>query len=387
MATTHVYIVDTNTFRYHLEYLFSGTGSKDNFIDFNNNPNSNLFHTTENNLVSMLADSQRVRKGDYVIFYLQQNFKDGVKEGKFYGIFRIAHNLSFLDNNDERQFLRMNLKKSLTFRALIRPFEVYENGVTEWEALDEIKNIQSPNQMLWSLIYRKLKGNRGNTMITIYEADRLFQLIRNKNGANILKSQNFSFDKKSQKILISEKSRIYTGRKLEINILPRLIRKFKENKSFEAHLQAYIVQNIQRGTNLSLDASIIPRGTKLEWMGNEVSCGVGMQRIDILLSLAYNEHSRVLIPIEIKSIRAYPDIIYQMQRYVNWIEQYYLPNRPSGVQPVIISMKIIDKNSMEYRGLIAALKNFNKLNKNHLPIKYIEFEIINNEINFRNIVY
>ena len=34
--TTHVFIVDENTFKYHLEYLFAGTGSKDNKIDFNN---------------------------------------------------------------------------------------------------------------------------------------------------------------------------------------------------------------------------------------------------------------------------------------------------------------------------------------------------------------
>lgn len=36
MATTHVFIVDTNIFKYHLEYLFAGTGAKDYKIDFNN---------------------------------------------------------------------------------------------------------------------------------------------------------------------------------------------------------------------------------------------------------------------------------------------------------------------------------------------------------------
>lgn len=86
----------------------------------------------------------------------------------------------FLDNNDDKQFLKDELKKSLTFRCFIEPCEVYAEGVTEWEALDEIKDIISPNQMLWSLIYRKLKGNRGNTMITMYESDRLINLIRKK---------------------------------------------------------------------------------------------------------------------------------------------------------------------------------------------------------------
>jgi hypothetical protein len=171
MVNTHVFIVDKNTFKYHLEYLFAGTGAKDYVLDFNNSPTSNLNPTRENLLISMIADLNRVRKGDYIIFYLQQSREVG--EGKFYGIFK-AKSEGFLDNNNDDQFLKKELQKSLTFRILLEPYEVYAKGVTEWEALDEIKNIQSPNQMLWSLIYRKLKGNRGNTMITIYETERLF---------------------------------------------------------------------------------------------------------------------------------------------------------------------------------------------------------------------
>ena len=104
-----------------------------------------------------------------------------------------------MDNNDSNQFLKQELIKSLTFRTLLEPYEVYAKGVTEWEALDEIKYIQSPNQMLWSLIYRKLKGNRGNTMITIYESERLFKLLRDKNNRKKLTEQNFTFDVQTQK--------------------------------------------------------------------------------------------------------------------------------------------------------------------------------------------
>jgi len=167
--TTHVFIVDTITFKYHLEYLFAGTGAKESYIDFNGQPNTSLHYAVENNLLGMIADSQRIRKGNYIIFYLQQNFSQNVYEGKFYGIFKAKEDLSFLDNNDKNQFLKEELVKSLTFRTFLEPYEVYSKGVTEWGALDEIRYIQSPNQMLWSLIYRKLKGNRGNTMITIYE--------------------------------------------------------------------------------------------------------------------------------------------------------------------------------------------------------------------------
>ena len=75
MATAHVFIVDTNTFKYHLEYMFAGTGAGNSVIDFNNVPITNLHTQTENNLVGMIADLNRIKVGDNIIFYLQQNWK------------------------------------------------------------------------------------------------------------------------------------------------------------------------------------------------------------------------------------------------------------------------------------------------------------------------
>ena len=174
MSNTHVFIVDKETFPVHLEYMFVGTGSSDKEIDFNDQPDSNLHHTTEISLCSMMADMSRVRIGDYVIFYLLQNIKKGIKDGKFYGVFKVQDNPKVCNGN----YLQNNLNKKLIFRIKIEPHEVYAEGVTEWYALDSIKDLASPNQMLWSLIYRKLKGMRGNTMITLYEKDRLIQMIR-----------------------------------------------------------------------------------------------------------------------------------------------------------------------------------------------------------------
>jgi len=374
--TTHVFIVDTNTFKYHLEYKFAGTGAREETVDFVKNHNIALHATTENNLVGMIADSQRVRVGDLVIFYLQQSFREGIFEGKFYGVFKVLQAPSFLDNNDNEQFLKTELGKSLTFRALIEPYQVYENGVTEWEALDEIKNIQSPCQMLWSLIYRKLKGNRGNTMITIYESERLINLIRNKNNRNILDGNNFTFNAHNQKIEICNSANNYFGKQDKIDILPRLIYKYQRGNQFETHLQAYLMQNIDK----------LPffENENIEWLGNEVSCGVGMQRIDILLSV--NSANRKIIPIELKSTTAFPHIIIQIQRYVDWLEQYYVPNRPSDIEPMIISRKITDKNSVDYGNFISKLKNFNQ-NNNTLKLRYVEFEISDNAVSFNEVNY
>jgi len=385
MTTTHVFIVDTNTFKYHLEYLFAGTGAKDTKIDFNNNPNTSLEHTTENNLVGMIADSQRLRKGDFVVFYLQQKYSEKVYEGKFYGIFKVKEDLSFLDNNDPEQFLKNELVKSLTFRTLLEPFNIYSKGVTEWEALDEIKHIQSPNQMLWSMIYRKLKGNRGNTMITIYESERLFKLLRDKNNRQMLSGDRFTFDILTQEIKQDIDRHNYTGRKEKINILPRLINKYRKNRAFETHLQAYIVQNIGRNTNNNLDNSLL-NGLNFEWLGNEVSCGVGMQRIDIMLSLIKN-NIKVVLPIELKAVEASTDNIIQIQRYVDWLEQYYIPNRISDIQPVLISKKIANKNSENYRKIMESFKQFNDKNKRCMSIKYIEYETEEDKINFQEVNY
>src|SRR3989338_2229464 len=235
--TTHVFIVDSTTFKLHLEYLFAGTGAKDNKIDFNNNSSTSLHATTENMLVGMIADGSRIRRGDQIIFYLQQDFSEKIFEGKFFGIFKAKNDWSFLDNNDRQQYLKNELGKSLTFRTLIEPHKIYAEGVTEWEALDEIKNMTSPNQMLWSLIYRKLKGNRGNTMITTYEAERLAQLIRNKNNRAELDCRDkvLSFDAVEQKIVcLDERQRTYAGRQEVINLLPRLIAKYQAGNSFES---------------------------------------------------------------------------------------------------------------------------------------------------------
>lgn len=388
MATTHVFIVDTVTFRNHLEYLFAGTGAKDNVIDFNGNPNTDLKSTTEGMLVAMIADSQRIRKGDYVIFYLQQSVTQGIYEGKFYGIFKAKEDLSFLDNNNKDQFLKDELVKSLTFRTLIEPYEIYAKGVTEWEALDEIKYIHSPNQMLWSLIYRKLKGNRGNTMITIYESDRLFKLLRDKNNKQALKGSNFTYDSPSQEIVLSNDNKVYKGKKEAINILTRLERKYNEEKAFESHLQAYITQNIGRNTNKSLDNCLLDN-LPIEWFGNEVSCGVGMQRIDVMLSLLKKD-IRIVVPIELKAVEANTNNIFQIQRYVDWLEQYYIPNRVSDIQPVLISKRLKDTSSYRsvfYKNIFNSFKDFNTKNNRCLSLKFIEYEIVNGSLEFKEEKY
>lgn len=385
--TTHVLIVDATTFPLHLEHLFVGTGARDNRVDFNNATTTVLRPAGENNLVAMIADGGRIRQGDSILFYLQQNLGQGIPEGKFFGVFQARHDGVFLDDNDGRQYLIDRLGKSLTFRALIEPATVYAAGVTEWEALDEIRNIQSPCQMLWSLIYRKLKGNRGNTMITTYEAERLVHLIRSKNHRQELAVQgrSLSFDRASQSIILRDADRPpYDGRQVELNLLPRLAAKYRAGQAFESHLQACITQSLGRGLNPSLDAALLD-GSAVEWLGNEVSCGVGMQRIDVMASTGAGPQ-RTLIPVELKAVEAAAENLSQIQRYIDWIEQYYIPNRPSDIQPVLVAKQAANRNVPAFRGLAQAAAAFNRTNANRTyPLKYVEFVLDGGDLRFEEV--
>ena len=145
----------------------------------------------------------------------------------------------------------------------------------------------------------------------------------------------------------------------------------------------YITQNLGLGTNKSLDSSLGISNKKIEWLGNEVSCGVGMQRIDVMFSVEESNNKRFLYPIELKAVGAYDDNTRQLTRYIDWIEQYYIPNRISIIQPVLICKKDILPISNELKTIF---NNFNKRN-GILPLKYIEYEINGNDIVFNPVKY
>lgn len=377
--TTHVLIVDERTFNVHLQYLFAGTGAKDKDVDFNNTSSTSLYagkkSAGENSLVGMMADGSRVRKGDFIVFYVQATHSDG----KFYGIFQAKEDGIGIERYTPpahpAQYLLSELGKNLTFRFKVSPYKVYPEGVTEWEALDEIKHICSPQQMLWSLIYRKLRGNRGNTMITIYEADRLFDLIRKKNNNTQLNiPKNTSLEFQGEKIIVTNTpQQKYTGTLDKVNLLPRMFYKYKNKLAHEAHLQQYITQNIGLGNNSSLDKALGITNSQIEWIGNEVACGVGMQRIDVMISMEKSKDERILMPIELKAVPVTDTTVNQLYRYIDWIEQYYIPNRPSTIQPVLIC-KAKDNSGTVSNAINSSFNTFNKNGKGrYLNLRFIQY--------------
>lgn len=379
--TTHILIVDKNTFNQHLQYLFIGTGNGEPFMMNGIGKTSKRFNPTkEKNQFGMLADFNRLRIGDYVIFYLQQ--KGNI--GGFFGLFKVA-SLPFIHSNHNDKY--PNLTKELEYRALIKPCNVYESPVSEWEALDDIKQIQSPFQMLWSLIYRKLKGNRGNTMITLYESERLIYLLMQKNNQKSLKlkkNESLVYNKNTNQIEITNGSfKKYEEKRKNINIINRIVYKNRCNHKYETHLQAYITQYIGTNKNKTLDNSILSNKEKVIWIGNEVSCGVGMQRMDIVIVTESNaQQINNLYIIELKCCKMEPEHVRQMYRYVDWIYQYYIPNKPSIVQPILIT-KGNSENLEEIKKETAKFNSYTT-KRNVKSLRFINYKIEDNNIIFEN---
>ncbi len=343
---THVFIVNEQTFKVHLEYMFAGTGANcdapflENF-EYQNprKKQDGITSTTERNLAGMIADISRINPGDKIIFYLQASGASGM----FFGTF-IADSIAFYDSN-ENNYLFDELGKNLNFRVMIKPLEIYSKGVSEYEALDSLKGINHPSEMCWSLIYRKLKGNRGCTMITDAESDRLISLIRSKNENVFLAGENFSYDINSKCIIQNNNSHTYMGVQESIDIKKRMLVKANRRVAFESHLQAYIVQNIKNDP-LSELLELVSVDV---WIGNEVSCGVGMQRIDIMTSYDNVDEVHINV-IELKSVEAYKEIVeYQLPRYIDWIIDYIVPTYDKKViiTPIVLAKKFTSQTNLD----------------------------------------
>ena len=143
----------------------------------------------------------------------------------------------------------------------------------------------------------------------------------------------------------------------------------------------YITQ--QLGRNDSLDNALKINRNGLEWIGNEVSCGVGMQRIDIMFSQNIDTITKEIVPIELKAVPASKENIRQISRYIDWIEQYYIPNIPSIIRPVLICPK-----SNLSKDTIDAFNTFNSNSQGrYLPLEYIEVTDNGTDLIFTNTPY
>jgi hypothetical protein len=362
---THVFIVDDNTFPVHLKYLFAGTGAKDRDMH-----------------IGLLSDIKRVRPNDLVIFYIEATEKI---KGGFYGIFRIAEQNPIVFHTPNKSGFEPNLQKKLIYRTLIEPYEVYSNGVPEWEVLDKLPIYAT--ELQWSLIYRKLKAKRGCTPLLPWESEKLINMIRNKNSGKILANSEFlggfDFDKTNRKITTMESKNIYPyPRNFDFKVLDSIYNLQKSRRAYEVNLQLYFTENIGFNNNLNFIV-----GENVVWFGNEVYCGVAMKKIDIL-TICQDIEKKEYRLIELKDEPIKADIIEQIEYYINWASQDSGRHLESAfnwnIQPVIVAPQHKPKN---WKSIVDAFKNFNNKQVS-LPILYFEFKIESeNSIIFNKINY
>ena len=355
--------------------MFAGIGAKDKQSPFLTEKSIQYNSATERMILGMIADISRIRIGDKIVFYLQSSVHG---PGSFFGVFQAISN-PFFDENDSENYLQHKTKKALLFRILIDGFEVFPKGVTEHEYLDSLEGKTHPHELCWSLIYRKLKGNRGCTMITDYEYDDLYNKLVVINNNTSLANTSFTFNKLKCEIENSSENNNYTGRTNAIDILPRLLFKLSKKNAFETHLQAFLTKNID-------NSLAVPLFSKLDdsslWIGNEVACGVGMQRIDILL-IEENQDKVIITVIELKDEKPFfVDVIRQLDWYIEWLSYYVVPNyseKNIRIIPVIIANGKPDNNP-----IYSSLKYNNKTNSVTIDaLQYIGFSVINNTLSFK----
>lgn len=309
---THLFIVNCKTFKVHLEYLFAGTGASDVSTDFIFDSSIKIHTQDEKRSIGMITDVSRIRKGDKIIFFVT-----GIS--KFYGIFEAASEL-FIDPNDDNNYLYNELGKILTYRILIKPFKVFEKGLSEYDFLDSLEGLNYPDEICWSLIYRKLGGNRGCTMIT----DQEFELFQKRISVNntILNSNYYSFNESARIIVPCEIAHEYCGRQ-NISFFKSLkqnaITKYKNKKAFEHYIQYFCINSLK-----TPNCCLLQPNLPLVWIGNEVMCSVGEHRIDALAIQESNDFIHITL-IEMKDEKINDYIYWQIYNYLKWIKDYITP--------------------------------------------------------------
>lgn len=327
----HLFIVDEISLKYHIEYGFVGTGNS----NVNNHCNIGLW-----------KDIARLKGGDKIVFYVQ-------KMKRFYGFFKVCSS-PYFDPEHYLQptpmpFLGENNIR-LRYRSFIETDVVFANGIDEFDLVD-ILPVNS-RDVLWSVLYRKLKGARGCSPLFESEYNKIFQEISNKNhdiclDSNCLTFQNGQIAIRDPTILIN-----YTGSSVNIQNTKNDI--IGDSYS-EHHLHALLIEHIP---------TII--FGQLKWLGNEVYSGAGMQAIDIL-SIDHNNIYRI---IEVKKSEIPNGITEQVGKYLNWLKNRFNQHNTELFQPIIIGSRISSLNKQRRRFI--EFSNFN-LKALALPIKYFEY--------------
>ena len=212
-------------------------------------------------------------------------------------------------------------------------------------------------------------------------------MIRNKNNgraiANSESNRGFDWDVNQRKIILTSNRQSYVyQRNFNFNTIEKIFNSKQTNRAYEIYIQLYFVENI--GINTEIGPIV---GNNIIWFGNEVACGVGMQKIDLLTICKRGERNEFRM-IEFKDEPIAAEIIDQIEYYVNWGSQdqgRHLDGAYSwNIRPVIVAPP---HKTANWQSIINAFKNYNDKHIS-LPLDYFEFHLFSaNQIRFEKVNY
>ena len=311
----HLFIVSEETLPVHLACSFAGVTMTDDCCWSNVNVNPQR----ERVQASLYADICRVHRGDELVFYLERPAHDEAREGgRFLGIFEVISEFPFYEPGGE--YLQEELGLPLIYRLLIRPKEIFEVGLTEWQAMDEMTDFRSVHDIPWTLIYRKMTGGRGCTPLLPHEAAIIRQMLDLRNAGQRIHADHIAFDPERIGLKASSVHFPYTGSTIGCEkIDDHLLYLVNETtRKWELQLQAYLMQEIGRDSILT--KQLFPN-VEITWIGNEVYAGAGMQSIDILVYSESRLNSFIHL-FELKSGKADCEAAAQLNRYIKWLKAH-----------------------------------------------------------------
>lgn len=329
----HLFIVSEETLPVHLSYGFAGV-MKRHDCDW---CSVTINAQSERTQAGMYADICRVHRGDEILFYLETPAHDlGREGGRFLGVFEVESDAPFYE--PDGSYLLGELGIPLIYRLLIRPKQIYAEGLTEWQAMDEMTDYHHIHEIPWTLIYRKMLGGRGCTPLLPHEANNLRRMLDLRNAGQRISPQSVGYDTTTASLTSGGISKQYAGNTASVQDISGHLKNLMNNttRNWELQLQAYLMQEI--GRNATLTQSLFP-GVEITWIGNEIYAGAGMQSIDILI-YSKNEMNSFVHLIELKSVIAGASAAAQLNRYIKWLKAHVPSLSTHQVIPTVIAPEV-----------------------------------------------
>ncbi|MEW6278310.1 MAG: hypothetical protein AB1758_06790 [Candidatus Eremiobacterota bacterium] len=342
----HLFVVNSQTLPVHLEFGFVGTGIRERQDRASDCSWSNvtLPGNAENTLAGLYADICRVHQGDDVLFYLEKPEDDPTREGgRFFGVFSVVSTAPFYEPSGS--YLKEKLGLPLIYRLKVSPKKVFRQGLTEWQLLDEMTDFSRVTDIPWTLIYRKLSARRGCTPLLPHEASIIGRMLDLRNAGQSLSADSVGFDASNLQLTGAGNALNYRGSQETQCIRDRLVHLMSTDRKWERCLQAYLMQDI--GRNPTLTRNLFPE-VELEWIGNEVYVGAGLQQIDILI-YSRNSLNRFIHIIELKSGAIDVDAAAQLNRYIKWVRAHVPDSSVHQIIPTVVGTNVKTEFHTELR--------------------------------------